>query len=77
MRTQAKYCTNKELAYLSHWRRNGYHLSIDDKIPLSTLTPPSFATRSPLLDAFAGGCIAVAAVLMGCTWLAVGAGIMK
>jgi hypothetical protein len=40
MRAQAKRCTQKELAYLSHWRRNDYMLTIDDEIPLSTLTPP-------------------------------------
>lgn len=40
MRAQAKRCTSKERAYLSHWRRNGYMLTIDDEIPLSTLTPP-------------------------------------
>lgn len=40
MRTQAKRCTRKELAYLSHWRRNGNMLTIDDDIPISTLTPP-------------------------------------
>lgn len=40
MRAQAKRCTRKERAYLSHWRRNGHMLTIDDDIPLSTLTPP-------------------------------------
>lgn len=40
MKTQAKRCTQRELAYLSHWRRNGYKLAIDDPVPLSTLTPP-------------------------------------
>lgn len=40
MRTQAKRCTRKELAYLSHWRRNGYMLTIDDEIPVSSLTAP-------------------------------------
>ena len=77
MRIQAKRCTHKELAYLSHWRRNGYLISIDEPIPLSTLTPPSFQTRNQFMDAFAGGCIAVIAVLMGCTWLAYGAGLIK
>lgn len=41
MKTQAKRCTRKELAYLSHWRRSGYTLTIDDQIPLSTLTAPT------------------------------------
>lgn len=40
-RPQATRCTRKELAYLSHWRREGYMLTIDDVIPLSTCTPPT------------------------------------
>jgi hypothetical protein len=76
MRAQAKYCTTRELKMLTHWRSEGFQLGIDDPIPLSPLTPPSFATRRPVMDAFAGGCIAVLAVLAGCTWLAAGAGLM-
>lgn len=76
-RQQAKRCTEKELAYLSHWRNEGYTLTIDDIIPLDTETPPQFATQHPIMDALAGGCIAIIAVLMGCTWLAYGAGLMK
>lgn len=44
---QAKRCTRKELAYLSHWRRNGYTLTIDDEIPLSTLTAPTQSEPRP------------------------------
>jgi hypothetical protein len=40
MRTQAKRCTEKELAYLAHWRGEGYMLTIDQTIPLNTMTPP-------------------------------------
>lgn len=46
MKTQAKRCTEKELAYLSHWRGEGYELTIDQAIPLSVTTPPvSLADR--------------------------------
>lgn len=76
-RQQAKRCTPEQLSYLSYWRSRGCALKIDDVIPLNMVTPPQFATQRPILDAFVGGCIAVAAVLMGCTWLAVGAGIFK
>ena len=40
MRAQAKRCTEKELACLSHWRGEGYTLTIDEPIPLDTTTPP-------------------------------------
>ncbi len=65
----AKRCTQKELAYLAYWRQQGYMLSIDEPIPLSTLTKPSFSTRRPILEAVLGGLIIVGAcVLMG-AWL--------
>lgn len=75
MRVQAKKCTRKELAYLSHWRRNGYMLSIDDVIPLSTLTRPSLATRKPIVDALAGGGVVVVCLVMAGAWLGKAAGI--
>lgn len=75
MRTQAKRCTQKELAYLSHWRRNGYMLTVDEPIPLSTLTPPSFATRRPILDALVGGTLTIAVIALAASWLGKAAGI--
>lgn len=69
MRTQAKRCTRKELAYLSHWRRNGYMLTVDETIPLSTLLRPSLATRRPILDALVGGLVIVACVMLAGAWL--------
>lgn len=76
MRIQATRYTRKQLAYLAHWEAKGYTFAPGEMPPMNTLTPPSLATRRPILDAFAGGCIAVVAVLMGCTWLAAGAGLM-
>ncbi len=76
-RAQAKRCTQREIAYLCHWRDLGYKIGIDEKIPLSVTTPPSFSTRHPVLDAVAGAVIAIAAVMMGCMWLASGAGLMR
>lgn len=70
MKTQAKRCTRKELAYLSHWRRKGFMLTINDQIPLSTLTPPSLATRRPVLDAMLGGVIIVGVLAAFGFWLA-------
>jgi len=74
-RPQAKRCTQKELAYLSYWRRNGYVLGIDDPIPLSTITKPSIATRRPVIYVLA--CILVIAVALsfGFAWLGKAAGI--
>lgn len=73
---QAKRCTQQELDYLAHWRSKGYAPSIDDPIPLNTVTPPQFATKHPILDALIGSAITVAAILMGGLWLAYGAGLM-
>jgi hypothetical protein len=75
MRTQAKHCTRKELAYLSHWRRNGYLITIDEPIPLSTLTPPSLATRRPIVDALVGGLLVVVCLTAAGAWLGKAAGI--
>lgn len=69
MKAQAKRCTRKELAYLSHWRRNGYMLGINDPIPLTTVTPPSFATRRPILDALLGGVLVIVVLAMAGAWL--------
>lgn len=76
MRTQAKRCTKREIRWLNHWRREGYVLTIDDPIPLNTVTPPKFATKHPIIDALAGAAILVGAILMGGVWLAYGAGLM-
>jgi len=70
MKAQAKRCTARELAYLLYWRRHGFKLSIDDKIPLSTVTPPSLATRRPVLDAVIGGLIIVGVLTLFGLWIA-------
>lgn len=69
MRLQAKRCTRKELAYLSHWRRAGFVIGVNDPIPC-TVTPPSLATRRPALDAMLGGLIVLAALAMVGFWIA-------
>ena len=74
---QAKRCTQQELAYLTHWRSKGYAPSIDDPIPLNTVTPPQFATKHPVLDALAGAAIVVVVISMAGMWLAYGAGLMR
>lgn len=73
MRTQAKRCTRKELAYLSHWRRNDYMLAIDDPIPLSTLTPP--VEEEPTAFWLLGVVIIVVALVLFGAWLGKAAGI--
>lgn len=77
MRAQAKYCTKREIRWLNHWRHEGYTLTIDEPIPMCEFTPPSLATRRPVLDALVGAAITVAAILMGGMWLASGAGLMR
>ncbi len=75
MRAQAKRCTQKELAYLSYWRRQGFNLAIDDPIPLNTFTPPSLATRRPIVDALVGGLLVIAVLALAGAWLGKAAGI--
>ncbi|MNZ75903.1 hypothetical protein D3C78_943940 [compost metagenome] len=65
-RQQAKRCTRKELAYLSFWRSHGFMIGIDDPIPLNTMTPPSFATRRPVLN------VVIAVVIIACVLAAGG-----
>lgn len=69
MRAQAKRCTQQELAYLSYWRRQGFNLAIDDPIPLSTVTPPSLATRRPIVDALVGGLLVIVVLALAAAWL--------
>ncbi len=76
-RQQAKRCSYEQLSYLSYWRSRGYALKIDDVIPLNTVTPPQFATQRPILDALMGVGIVVLVLIMGGTWLAYGAGMIK
>lgn len=76
MKTQATRVTQQQLAYLSYWQKLGYVFKCGDKIPESTLTPPGFAARRPLLDAAIGSLILAAFVgsMLG-LWIKVGAGI--
>ena len=76
MRTQATRCTQKQLAHLAHWQARGYTFGRNESAPESTLTPPSFATRHPILDALIGGMI----LLIGfggmiAIWVSAGAGL--
>lgn len=70
---QAKRCTRKELVYLSHWRRNGYMLTIDEQIPLSTLTAP--AKSEPRASWLLGIVIIIAALTLFGAWLGKAAGL--
>lgn len=76
IRAQAKRCTRRELSYLAHWRRLGYRIGINDAIPLSTVTPPAFATRKPFRDAMLGCAIILGALGLLCLWLGKAAGIL-
>lgn len=53
-RSCATRCTPKELAMLAYWQGRGIQIRRDQPIPLSTETPPSFATDHPVLDAMLG-----------------------
>ena len=53
--SQATKCTHRELEMLAYWQSRGIQIRRDQKIPLSTETPPSFAVDHPILDAVIGG----------------------
>lgn len=64
MRIQAKRCTEKELAHLSHWRGEGYALTIDQAIPLSVMTPPvSLAEKRRKIAGIVFGTLIIAGTL--------------
>lgn len=76
MKTQATKCTGRELAMLAYWQERGIQIRRDQPIPLSTETPPSFATDHPILDALIAFGI-IAGIFAGVAfWIAVGAGLL-
>lgn len=70
MKPQATRTTQKQLAYLSYWQSRGFTFSRDEKAPENTVTPPSFATRHPILDAILGS-LTLAAFFGGMLALAI------
>ncbi|MNO64675.1 hypothetical protein D3C76_554100 [compost metagenome] len=74
--SKAKRCTRLEVHALNHWRREGVVIGLNDPIPLSD-KPEPFARRRPILYILACALIMSSAITMGCTWLAVGAGLIK
>ena len=76
MKPQATRCTQKELAYLVYWQQRGYTFGPGEKPPTSTLTPPSMATRRPILDAVLGAAVLALGVGgMLTLWIEAGAGL--
>lgn len=76
MREQATRCSQADLAYLAYWKAKGYDIKPGEPVPHNTLTPPSLATRRPVLDAAIGGAIIVTALAMVGLWIATGAGLL-
>lgn len=76
MRNQATRCTQAELAYLAFWQSKGYTIKPGEPVPLNTLTPPSLATRRPVLDAAIAGAIILAALGMVGFWIGKAAGLI-
>lgn len=74
---QATRCTQEELAYLAHWESKGYRFERGEKPPMNTVTPPSLATRHPVLDALLGGLVLLAGFgSLVAFWLAKAAGLI-
>lgn len=76
MRNQATRCSQADLAYLAYWKAKGYDIKPGEPVPNNTLTPPSLATRRPVLDALLGVAIILAALGMVGLWIAQAAGIL-
>jgi ABC-type phosphate transport system permease subunit len=76
MKTQATRCTQRELAMLAYWQSKGIQIRRDQRIPLSTEMPPSFATEHPVLDALLGGFSIILPVAMAAYWLGKAAGVL-
>jgi hypothetical protein len=77
MRKQATRCTQQELACLAHWQSKGYRFKPGEPIPTSTMTPPSFATRHPVLDALLGGMLLLIGFgSMAAIWFAKASGLI-
>ena len=75
---QASRYTPQELADLKYWESRGYTFKRGEKAPASRLTPPSWATRHPKVDAALSFLVVVAgAVVMACFVIAVGAGLIR
>lgn len=75
---QASRYTPQELADLKYWESRGYTFKRGEKAPASRLTPPSWATRHPKVDAALSFLVVVAGgVVMGGFFIAVGAGLIR
>lgn len=72
----ATRCTQRELAMLAYWKSKGIQIRRDQKIPLSTETPPSFAVDHPIIDAAIGGFCIILPVAMADYWLGKAAGVL-
>jgi len=76
MKPQATRYTSQEWAYLAYWESRGYTFAPGEKPPTSTLTPPSLATRRPILDAVLGAAVLVIGVGgMLALWIEAGPGL--
>ena len=76
MKTQATKCTQRELAMLAYWQSRGIQVRRNQKVPLDTRTPPSFAVDHPILDAVIGLGIIICVVSGAAYWLSRAAGVL-
>lgn len=64
-RPQATKENPRQAAFRAYWESRGYSFAWDELAPESTVTPPSFATRHPVLDAGLGALIIAVAIIVG------------
>lgn len=75
---QASRYTPEELAMLAYWESKGYTFKRGEKAPSSRLTPPSWATRHPKVDAALSALVLVAgAIVLFCLLAGLVAGASK
>lgn len=72
----ATKCTQRELAMLAYWQQRGFDMRKNRPVPLSTETPPSFATDHPVLDAAIGGFSIIMPIGLAGYWLFKAAGVL-
>jgi hypothetical protein len=73
--SQATRLTKEQCAMFDHWTCKGHKFRAGEIPPKSTQTPPSLATRCPVIDALIGLFVIVFVMLLLGLWVYYGAGL--
>lgn len=69
MKSQATRLTPAEMENWDHWSALGYRFKPGEKPPMSKVTPPSVATKRPIVDAALGLLIIIKALALIGFWM--------